>query len=128
MSKNDKNTLRPVQWLAISHLASGKTHSETAALVDVSRQTIQNWLNGDLFRQELKRVEKKRLNQLVRKYQEAQNRSFEVLKTIMNDENAKAYDRIRAAVEINKGARWFRELQEFEERLSSLERESQDHQ
>ena len=109
MTNNGKNpSLKPIQRLAIHHLANVKSYSDTASLLNVSRQTIGNWMGNDLFANELKKIERKRITQLAKMYQEAEVSSFKILKGIMEDENAKDADRIKAAKGINHGSYRFK--------------------
>jgi len=121
VSNNGKNpnNLRPIQRLAIQYLANGKSNSETARLLNVTRQTIGNWMGNDLFVNELTKAEKNKITQLVKMYQDAEVSSFKTLKEIMEDENAKDADRIKAAKEINHGSYRLRERIEVEERLAN---------
>jgi len=83
-------------------------------------------MGNDLFVNELKKTEQKRVTQLTKMYQDAEVSSFKILKGIMENENAKDADRIKAAKEINHGSYKLREQIEFEERLANLEERIQE--
>ena len=52
---NSENELSERQVLAIPHLVSAKSVSETAELVGVNRRTVYRWMDDPTFREEYDR-------------------------------------------------------------------------
>ena len=100
-----KNELKSKQTSAIDLLAAGKSVSEVAAEIGVSRQTIYNWQakDGDFqdeFAQklaELKRAQSKRTAEIVEK-------AFATIEALLDSEDEKV--KLKAATEVLKGLRW----------------------
>ena len=51
---NSEKELSERQELAIPHLVSAKSASETADLVGVNRKTVYRWMDDPMFREELR--------------------------------------------------------------------------
>jgi len=120
-SDNDESPLAPNQELAVTHLANGKTITETADLLGVSRQTIHNWIKDYTFAQQLKDLQREHVDEIAKRYSSAELESFEVRRTILLDETATNSDRLRAAKDISTTAIQYRETLDFQERLQKVE-------
>ena len=105
--KAEENTkqLKSKQTSAIDLLASGKSVSEVAAEVGVTRQTIYNWQAKDEEFQdefgqklaELKQAQSQRTAEIVEK-------AFAAIESLLDSEDEKV--RLKAATEVLKGLRW----------------------
>ena len=101
----NRTKLKSKQSSAIDLLASGKTVSQVAAEIGVTRQTIYNWQakDGDFqdeFGQklaELKQSQSQRTAEIVEK-------AFAAIASLLDSEDEKV--RLKAATEVLKGLRW----------------------
>lgn len=104
-AEENKKKMKSNQTSAIDLLASGKSVSEVAAEIGVTRQTIYNWQAKDgefqdEFGQklaELKQAQSQRTAEIVEK-------AFAAIESLLDSEDEKV--RLKAATEVLKGLRW----------------------
>jgi hypothetical protein len=123
MSKNGKNpkSFKGKQALAIHHLTSGRSMTETAKLLGVTRQTIGNWMRDPNFNKSLHDLQSKRIDELTMMHQSQDLPVFEFFKSIMQDPAVPYRDRIRAAIEIRNESHNLKMIRDFDLRLRELQ-------
>ena len=104
-AEENKKTLKSSQTSAIDLLASGKSVSDVAVEIGVTRQTIHNWQAKDRDFQdelghklaELKQSQSQRTAEIVEK-------AFAAIESLLDSEDEKV--KLKAATEVLKGLRW----------------------
>jgi transcriptional regulator with XRE-family HTH domain len=102
-------------------LLSSPSVKRAAERCDVSERTLFNYLEDERFVSELKKRQDQLLQAVTTSLSGLATRACEVLDEVMNDEDATAPCRTRAATAALQYAREWRELGELSERLIALE-------
>lgn len=108
MSKNDKKSkkgYRLKQTLVLNLLLEGKSYVDAARSVGVTRQTIGNWMHDSRFRATFNRMQKKRMEQITKKYRVLEDKSFEVITNLLDDPTLNPSIKLRAAEIVQREAR-----------------------
>lgn len=116
-----ENGLTVAQEKVINKLLTGTTIANAARGAEVGRSTIHAWLNEPAFLAELRRREGLLVDVSVRRLLMLQDDALNVVASIMQDTEASASTRLRAATVILDSLLRLRELRNLEERLAALE-------
>lgn len=117
--KNDGLTAK--QTKAIQALLIEPTIATAAKLASVSESTLFRWLNDDGFSAAYRDARGRLLDDALTVLQGASTDAARFLQSVVNDGEAPAAVRVRAACEILSFALKAREVFETEERLQALE-------
>jgi hypothetical protein len=109
------------QERAILALLSTKTVAEAAQQAQVGERTLWRWLGDPLFRVQLAAAEADRLDAATRRLLQLQDGAIETVQAIMQDSEASAGVRLRAAQTVLDYLLKLRELRNLEQRLTALE-------
>ena len=116
-----ETNLNSKQLKAINLLVSGKTDTETAELVGVSRTTIYIWKNKDFdFKAELNRNMNEVLQQARNKRISVLNKAYEVLEMALDKELEQEYPNPAAALNVIKNINIPLNGEEDPEKLKTL--------
>jgi hypothetical protein len=97
MSPEPKPTLPPKQLRAIESLLAGRTKIEAAAQAGVSYRTLHRWLQDPTFRAALTTASDATFADATHRLTGVLDEAVTVLAKVMNNEQAKEADRLRAA-------------------------------
>lgn len=109
------------QQRAILALLSTKSVSEAAQAAKVGERTLWRWLGEPMFRARLAGAEADMLDAATRRLLQLQDGAIETVQTIMQDAEASAGVRLRAAQAVLDYLLKLRELRNIEQRLAALE-------
>lgn len=116
-----ETNLNPKQLKAINLLVSGKTDTETAELVGVSRTTIYTWKNKDFdFKAELNRNMNEILKKARYKRISVLNKAYEVLEMALDKELEQEDPNPAAALNVIKNINIPLNAEEDPEKLKTL--------
>ncbi|MCI0580502.1 MAG: hypothetical protein L0332_23425 [Chloroflexi bacterium] len=116
-----KRDLSPKQRQAIQSLLAGRTKSQTAAGVGVTRRTLSRWLADPTFRAALSAATDDALANAARRLAAALDDAVAVLAEVMSNKDARDPDRLRAAgLVIHRGLDLIQQ-KELIERIAALE-------
>jgi hypothetical protein len=123
MAENQqKHSLTPTQERVLAALLHQPTIALAASEAKVNDRTIYRWLSKDeAFKAEYLRLRREIVNNAVFQLQKATNNAVNCLMSVMNDPEAPASARVRAAAEVLAQAMKALEIESFEERLERLE-------
>jgi len=123
MSENvqQKKQLTPRQLRAVDALLSGATYQDAAKSAGVTDKTLSRWRKQPAFDDELRRRGTVAVSDASRRLTGTLDNAVDVLREVMNDEEAPQSVRIRAARYILDAATKLLELSEVMERLEALE-------
>lgn len=109
------------QQRAILALLSTKSVSEAAQAAKVGERTLWRWLGEPMFRAHLAGAEADMLDAATRRLLQLQDGAIETVQAIMQDAEASAGVRLRAAQTVLDYLLKLRELRDIELRLTALE-------
>ena len=109
------------QQRAILALLSTKNVAEAAARAKVGKRTLWRWLGDPMFRASLAGAEADMLDAATRRLLQLQEGAIETVQAIMQDGEANASVRLRAAQAVLDYLLKLRELRNVEQRLTALE-------
>lgn len=109
------------QQRAILALLSTKNVAEAAQQAKVGERTLWRWLGDPLFRVHLAGAEADMLDAATRRLLQLQDGAIETVQAIMQDSEASAGVRLRAAQAVLDYLLKLRELRNVEQRLTALE-------
>jgi len=109
------------QQRAILALLSTKNVAEAAARAKVGERTLWRWLGEPMFRVQLAGAEADMLDAATRRLLQLQEGAIETVQAIMQDSEANASVRLRAAQAVLDYLLKLRELRNVEQRLTALE-------
>jgi len=115
--KNDKR-----ESLIIALLSSPDIQT-AAAEAGISESTAWRWLRDDEFQNQYREAKKQALSVAIGKLQQATSAAVDTLRTVADDVAAPASSRVSAAKSILEMAFKATEIEDFEQRLSALEKE-----
>jgi len=121
MSVNDVN-LSVKQRAAIRSLLECPRIEDAADQAGVTDRTIYRWLNDPVFVAELRQAETSVLGDAVRSLIADQKTNYEVMRSIRDDRRNSAAVRLRAAVALDNSELKWRHFQDFELRVTELEK------
>jgi hypothetical protein len=125
MAQNGMDTekLSQPQQKAIVALLENKKVADAAKKAGVPVRTLYRWMAEDVeFKACLKAAEGDLIDSAVRRLVGIADRSIDVIKEILNDEEVKDAVRLRAATTGIEAMLKMRELRNVEDRLSEIER------
>jgi hypothetical protein len=118
----DVTNLKPKQEEAILALLSNRNVEETARAVKITPRTLYRWLNEPEFDRAYRKARRKAFGQATARLQQASSAAVTVMMKTMVDTNAGASVRLRAADMVYSHAAKAIEIEDFDLRLSELER------
>lgn len=121
MAKPAQSTINAKQERAILALLSTRSVAEAAALAKVGERTLWRWLSDPLFRVSLAGAEADMLDAATRRLLQLQDEAIGTVQAIMQDCEASAGVRLRAAQAVLDYLLKLRELRNVEQRLTALE-------
>jgi len=110
------------QRLAIRSLLECSRIEDAADRAGVTDRTVYRWLQDPLFVAELRAAETTALGDAIRSLIADQRSNYDVIKSIRDDRRNSAAVRLRAAVAIDRSLLKWRHFQDFEERVTELEK------
>jgi len=110
------------QEAAIIALLNATTIVEASKIVRVGEATLWRWLQDEKFQQAYQEAKRKALSIAIGKLQQATGEAVETLRTVAIDKEAPCSARVSAARTILELGLKARETEEFEQRLSELEK------
>ena len=117
----NKDELTAAQRRTLAALLSSRNPVEAAQMAKVSERSVRRWLTEPAFVAELRRLEREAIEQATRRLTNGTAAALDTVLAIMQDEDAAAGPRLRAATAwLDIALRW-RELTALEERLAALE-------
>lgn len=111
------------QRIAANYLARGTTIRETARKIGVSEKSIYTWRQRSAVQQAISRIQQEMLSETGGMNISTIPDAISVLDNIINDENARAADRIAAARTLMSGAQAYQERRILERQIQDLERQ-----
>ena len=111
------------QRIAANYLARGTTIRETARKIGVSEKSIYTWRQRAPVQQAISRIQQEMLSETGGMNISTIPDAISVLDAIINDENARAADRIAAARTLMSGAQAYQERRILERQIQDLERQ-----
>ena len=117
----DNAVISGKQQRAILALLSTKNVAEAAARAKVGERTLWRWLGDPMFRVHLAGAEADMLDAATRRLLQLQEGAIETVQAIMQDGEASAGVRLRAAQAVLDYLLKLRELRHVEQRLTALE-------
>ena len=121
MSGKDVN-LSTKKRRAIVALLECPRIEDAAQSAGVSDRTIYRWLRDPVFVAELHQAETTALGDAIRSLIADQKSNYAVIRSIRDDKRSSAAVRLRAAVALDNSLLKWRQFQDFELRISELER------
>lgn len=118
--------LTPKQRAAVEALALGMTQPEAALTAQCGTRTLQRWLTLDDFQAELRRLQRLASDDHVRALTAELANNRQVMVRARDDITAQWSTRLRAAAMLEESLLRWRDVGEFEDRLSELERAIED--
>ncbi len=116
------NDLTIRQDKAIAALLTCRTIAEAAKLAEVGERSIYRWLKQDTFQSHLRRARRQALSQALGRLQQVADRAVDTLDTILDDKKATTAGRVSAVRAALRYACHGIEIDDFEERLTAVER------
>ena len=116
------NDLTIRQDKAIAALLTCRTIAEAAKLAEVGERSIYRWLKQDTFQSHLRRARRQALSQALGRLQQVADRAVDTLDTILDDKKATTAGRVSAVRAALRYACHGIEIDDFEERLTTVER------
>ena len=116
------NDLTIRQDKAIAALLTCRTIAEAAKLAEVGERSIYRWLKQDTFQSHLRRARRQALSQALGRLQQVADRAVDTLDTILDDKKATTAGRVSAVRAALHYACHGIEIDDFEERLTAVER------
>ena len=120
---NENATLTPRQLRAVNALLTHPTIAAAAGVLGVAPSTLYRWLNEPLFRQALAQAEGEAVAAAGRRLAMLAETALDELGRAMLDPATPAPVRVRAAEVILNNLLRYREIVQFETRLTDLEKE-----
>ncbi len=117
---DEEPALSQQQQHAIIALLTARSYRDAARKVGCNERTIRRWLKDDVFREKLLEARREVNACALSIAQEAALHGVEVLRSIIQDDNAPAYARIQALRLAWEWGRQGYEMHELEDRLQSL--------
>jgi transposase-like protein len=111
------------QRIAANYLARGTTIRETARKIGVSEKSIYTWRQRAAVQQAISRIQQEMLSETGGMNISTIPDAINVLDNIINDDNARAADRIAAARTLMSGAQAYQERRILERQIQDLERQ-----
>lgn len=111
------------QRIAANYLARGTTIRDTARKIGVSEKSIYTWRQRSAVQQAISRIQQEMLSETGGMNISTIPDAISVLDNIINDENARAADRIAAARTLMSGAQAYQERRILERQIQDLERQ-----
>jgi len=111
------------QRIAASYLARGTTVREVARKIGVSEKAIYMWRQRPAVQRAVTRIQQELLSETGGMNISTIPAAIEVLAAIINDEEARAADRIAAARTLMTGAQAYQERKILERQINDLERQ-----
>lgn len=119
----DEPRLKGKQAKALDALLEGLNVQDSAAAAGVNRKTLSRWLNEDAAFWKAYQLHSHAALQLAaRRLMSRLDGAVELLGEVMDDTNAPAGVRLRAAAQVIDGSLRLLETADFAERLAALER------
>lgn len=120
-----KVTLTTKQANALDALLNGETVNGAAAAAGVSERQVYRWLKDDAFNSEMKRMKAEMLRLAGVRLAALTARSIKVLGELLEDPHAPgAGVRLRCAIAVLEMVDRWRQTDDFDERLTRLERQT----
>lgn len=111
------------QRIAANFLARGTSIRETARKIGVSEKAVYNWRQRPAVQQAISRIQQDLLSETGGMNISTIPDAIKVLDSIINDEDARAADRISAARTLMSGAQAYQERRILERQIADLERQ-----
>ena len=111
------------QRIAANFLARGTTIRETARKIGVSEKSVYTWRQRPAVQQAISRIQQELLSETGGMNISTIPAAIQVLDSIINDEDARAADRISAARTLMSGAQAYQERRILERQIADLERQ-----
>ncbi len=111
------------QRVAATLLARGTTIRETARKIGVSEKSVYTWRQRPAVQQAIARIQQELLSETGGMNISTIPAAISVLDSIINDEDARASDRIAAARTLMSGAQAYQERRILERQIADLERQ-----
>jgi len=111
------------QRIAANYLARGTTIRETARKIGVSEKSIYTWRQRSAVQQAIARIQQDMLSETGGMNISTIPDAINVLDSIINDDGARAADRIAAARTLMSGAQAYQERRVLERQIQDLERQ-----
>lgn len=111
------------QRIAANLLARGTTIRETARKIGVSEKSIYTWRQRPPMQQAISRIQQEMLSETGGMNLSTIPDAIQVLDAIINDDGARAADRIAAARTLMSGAQAYQERRILERQIQDLERQ-----
>lgn len=111
------------QRIAANYLARGTTIRETARKIGVSEKSIYTWRQRAAVQQAISRIQQEMLSETGGMNISTIPDAIKVLDNIINDDDARAADRIAAARTLMSGAQAYQERRILERQIQDLERQ-----
>ena len=118
----ESNDLTIRQDKAVAALLTCRTIAEAAKLAEVGERSIYRWLKQDTFQSHLRRARRQALSQALGRLQQVAHRAVDTLDTILDDKKATTAGRVSAVRAALRYACHGIEIDDFEERLTAVER------
>ena len=119
---HDPKDLTIRQEKAIAAMLSCQTVAEAAKLAQVGERSIYRWLKQDTFQSQLRRARRRALSESLGRLQQVADRAVDTLDTILQNEKATTASRVSAVRAALRFACHGIEIDDFEERLTAVER------
>lgn len=113
--------LREQERLAADLLARGKTCREVARALGIAEKTLYNWRKRPAVQRAIYNMQQELIDSSQSKGLALMPEAIATLTAIMNDENARASDRIAASRALLNGAAAYQERKMLERTVSDLE-------
>jgi phage terminase small subunit len=114
-------TLSANQQRLLTALVTNRTVEAAATVAGVSKSSAYRWLKEPQFADALRRVELAALSEATRALISLHHKAVETLENVMDDPDAPAGTRVRAASEVVSSTLKLREIVDHEERIAALE-------
>jgi transposase-like protein len=111
------------QRIAANFLARGTSIRETARKIGVSEKAVYNWRQRPAVQHAIARIQQDLLSETGGMNISTIPDAIKVLDSIINDEDARAADRISAARTLMSGAQAYQERRILERQIADLERQ-----
>lgn len=111
------------QRIAATFLAQGKTIRETARQLGVSEKSVYTWRQRPAVQQAIARIQQELLSETGGMNISTIPDAIRVLDEIINNDDARAADRIAAARTLMSGAQAYQERRILERQIADLERQ-----
>jgi len=117
--------LKAKQEKAIPALLASSTLAEAAAKVGITERTLYNWLQEDSFQGEYRRARWQAAGQAIAKLQQISAEAAAALQDVYSNKENPASARVSAARTVLELSIKAVELENLEERLTALERQTE---